>query len=348
MQGTLDEANATSVYFDPEIGLWVYRMHAIGMCERALLGFRLGITPYDWPEFVRRGMDEGSLHEDQVLRKLEAEGWHIWPGTRQLRKEIRVGTHAVIRGHVECIAEHDDYGVRVIEVKATSDSLFREITRKVWDFPLGAEYAMQLSGNMQAHGLLGYFAVKNRNNGKLWKLPVDEPPANFAEAKAKVLRIESMVRKGTSPRAVPCPTPERYPCPMAHLHTVKKVVGENGAIEVQAAAVSDVPAEYIATVEAFAATIREAKDREAAAQAAYKEAKQSLMEFLGERREAITTPRFRVSPVYPRPQTRVDMEKVREAGIDLSAFEVPIDVQPWVKVTVLDEEKSEGRGGSDA
>lgn len=168
-------------------GSIVYRASALGGCDLSLLAARLGFDATPFPPSTLQLMEEGNLHEPDILRRVgEQEGMVISQPQGEVAIDILPGV--LILGHVDAIGEADGRQT-VIEAKAMGKATFEDWMRNGWSS--FRRYAFQLSCYMHATGYPGIMAVKNRDTGILHVSHYPQLPIAAAEIKLKVARIEA-------------------------------------------------------------------------------------------------------------------------------------------------------------
>lgn len=205
-----------------EDGVVIYRASSLGNCIRSLVASRLEMEPLPHPDFLLKAFDEGNRNEPVILAELANRGYvleHTGDG-EQLETEIPIGDKIRIRCHPDGIgyANLDAGSRRVVEVKALARSTWDKFHSKGLDeFPY---YKMQVSIEMHSTGLPCLFVVglKNPDRDNLCDqfvvTLIDKPPIPLNVIKAKVIKVESLAKKGELPS---CDF-NQYPCQFVHLH----------------------------------------------------------------------------------------------------------------------------------
>ncbi len=168
---------------------YMYTISGIGKCAKALWAERNNVVGEPAPEWVKSSAEEGAMQEAVVKNKLRKMGWIIEEGAEcEICNNERKGIHVELDykgismvGHMDGRANRiDDVDKRVLEVKTMSQFEFdRWIKGKFNEFPV---YAAQLTTYMQADKTnKALYAVKNRNNGYLDILILNEPPMKFTD-----------------------------------------------------------------------------------------------------------------------------------------------------------------------
>lgn len=213
---------------------------AYGACLRGLCANLCGFDPRPPDDVVQMRMDEGNLHEPDIIARVEKEeGWRaldVTDAVEQMRgrgryAEIETTGHAVgqltveyevlpgllvARGHVDAVAVKG-FTARVQEDKAVATDIFTGWTKKHdWDHsPQFQKYAVQLSLYMLALDLPALFAVKNRNTGEIDVTLWDEPIVPVNKLRAKALQIVAGAKHGAIPN---CDREPEWGCFFRYLH----------------------------------------------------------------------------------------------------------------------------------
>ena len=199
-----------------ENGIPVYRASSLGLPLRCLTAARMGETPLEAPEYLRRAAEAGNRYEVIVKERLTADGYVI--GEEQGSVEIKVPLnyaveYAVIRGHLDAtsIISPGDPQDRMLEVKSMSENVWAKWTAHRMDgFP---SYAAQLTVYMTAVGKPALYAVVNRVTDEIELIPYDETPIEFEDLANKVRSVEALNTQGVLP---PC-TGAQYSCAYDYL-----------------------------------------------------------------------------------------------------------------------------------
>lgn len=220
--------------------------------------------------------------------------------------EIPVGDKALIRGHLDEIAECFQGPIATaaewngrrftVEAKLFGVDYFKAWVRKGMADPKFVGYAWQLSLYMHGTGLPGFFVVGEK---KRWEkgderemstpehqrydldqvhvTKFDIPPIPLGTIKAKVLKLVRMIEAGELP---PCDQTQ-YPCDYYYLCSDKKDVVEVGVVKEEVPVVV-LEGDVATKVELMAVNYEGAKKAEKAAVDAAKLAKKKLEEALTE------------------------------------------------------------------
>src|SRR5579859_1897922 len=197
-----------SVYWDTDKEVWVYRASGLGSCLRALVAARRGVEPRSHDGESLQIMQECVLHEDAILRRLEAEGITLL-GRGQTQVELPIpGTNAVVRGHID-----EETADSVVEVKARSRSAYYRWQRQGFDgFP---EMAWQVSFYGAALHKPVLLVTKNRDSGELFKVTVHELPHSLNDIISRVLLVENLA---TATEDYPACDRDGFMCRFYFLH----------------------------------------------------------------------------------------------------------------------------------
>lgn len=184
-------------------GIPHYRMSSLGTCIRGLVAARLGIPPSPPSDTQQQTMDEGHLHEPDVLRRLGEDGWQINDTQRPVTLDIMQAGELAARltGHVDAVgvdpgANGDPH--RVLEVKSASkDSWAKWMAKRFDHMP---RYRWQAAAYSAASLMSVVIACKNRNDGRIDVWEPDELPS-LDEITQRVLEVERCAAEMTYP---PC------------------------------------------------------------------------------------------------------------------------------------------------
>lgn len=304
---------------------WVVRASSITRCQQSLIAAAVGMEPLPPPETLQRAFDEGSAGEDEVLRMFCEGGWHgksratraegdawklldptelgsyhqggvSYPHVKldlldddQFTMQIPVGKGAVIRGHLDGIAQRIAVGAggevlemgerAVVEAKLLGPDLFAKVTRGGLIKGFGA-YAWQVSLYMAATGLPGWFVAGEK---KRWKegdercRDVDEhlrydiasvyverfetPPIALGRIKARVVKLVKAAEAVEAGGGMPACDVNQYPCEYVYLHdgTEVEIADKPEPVVVEDAELAQQVADLAAEYHAASASERDAK-----------------------------------------------------------------------------------------
>ncbi len=193
----------------------IHRASGLGSCLKGQIAAALGMKPIPVDEASQLRMNEGAIHEDDVVARLTADGYTV---TRQ-QEEVNLDFHwakragselhqgdARVQGHLDGVlypnASGSPYygGARVLEIKSMGDTPFKAFKQKGWDAGgLIDRYKWQISVYMIATGLEAYVVAKNRNSGELLRHGIEVPFHSLDEITERVAYIEDHVTRGVLP-----------------------------------------------------------------------------------------------------------------------------------------------------
>lgn len=290
----------------------IYRASGLGGCIKAQVAAQLEYTALKSGELDSNLSYEGNLHEDDIIARFYPEDV-----ARQVEVNLDVMPNVVVQGHVDGLSDH------VVEVKSMGRDPYKAWLKDRWDTPgLVQKYKWQISVYMHATGLPCTLYVKCRDNGKIDIDNIDEPFYSLQEIRGRVLEIEKWVRRDELP--VECDI-KNFPCPFFYLE-------EQLSLDLME---DD-------TIDELARMYHDASMEVKRAEGKKKEARKALDTGMGDR-DKVTTANSRVT-YFVRKGSKVDLEKMREDGVDVKKYEVPTNVKQ-LRVTVKDEDGSdESRG----
>ncbi len=223
--------NRPSVYFDPDINLWVYRASALGRCDRELVMLRRGAEGEPVPDWLMRRFNEGHEFEDELLRRFSEDN-DTEVIDRQRVVEIPVGKGAIVRGSID--GRTEDTMAVLVDAKFLGPDKFREIKKA--GIAGTSDYKWQqttygrgliAAGEIITHvclamGLKEYEEREDPDTGETYKaavgvadmhyewLAIEDLPS-LAQVKGRVLKLEKMAGdlEGDLPA---CPVPFQFPC----------------------------------------------------------------------------------------------------------------------------------------
>lgn len=303
-----------------EDGVWIYRASAVGGCSKALVAARLGYDPLAPPEAQQARFDDGHMHEVAIIEKMEKKGFCL--ERRQERVNLPVSNKVLVRGHIDWIGALDDGVERVWDAKSMSKDSYAKWLAKRWD---GADYfgnyAIQLSIYMAATKLPGGLLAKNKDSGALDFFTFDEPPVPIAQIKAKILKVESIARKGILPEKC---DKTNFPCPYFFLHEDPEVVAREVVVENE--------------LEQAIMEYEMARARESVAKEDKDNARDLIVELLSGREEVAT-------PTHKIKYTMTTRNTFDKKSFEAEHPDIPIDVfytqssSPRLTVENLDKQK---------
>jgi hypothetical protein len=292
----------------------VYRASAVGMCDKALIAIRQGVTPLSPPEWLQEKMQEGTESESLIVeqaRRTMREGQVV---STQDVVEIPVwvkedGTKVVIRGHTDGTLWGVAEGTHTerywgIEAKKLGPSLWGKWQKGMNTFfDAMPYYRDQLVIYMEGLGYPFLYAVGrwDPDEGVVTEVDVEvvsTPPGSISEIKARIIQIELAAASGVMPTC----SGGMYPCPVYFIHDEDERDQGDEALD----AAVDVYLEA-------AALEREAKAwKERAYEDVFKLAEDVDAEKLEVSGALVTK--------YQHKSRRLDTKAVEKAGIDLSPF----------------------------
>lgn len=195
----------------------IHRASAIGGCLKSQIAAHLGMKPIAPDDASRRRMDEGSLHEGDVVARLVDDGWLV----ERQQDEVYLTVFgppgatwsAKVEGHLDGVISADPQHFaspgfvsigRVLEIKSMGKSAFAEFKAKGWEAGgLVDRYRWQISCYMHATGLEALVVAKSRDSGELLKFGVELPFYTLDQIAERVGYIEDHVARGQLPDDCP-------------------------------------------------------------------------------------------------------------------------------------------------
>lgn len=143
---------------------------------------------------------EGHLHEADVIRQLEEQGYDVSGRQRAVQLDV---LDSRIVGHLDGDVARPGERPRVLEVKALGKNTFAEAEAMGPEeyFKHHKGYGWQLSGAMWATGQQAKVAVKSRDSGKLLIEDIDQPFYEIADFEQRMKEIQEWV---DADRLPPC------------------------------------------------------------------------------------------------------------------------------------------------
>lgn len=296
----------------------VYRASALGGCVKAQVAGQLGFTPLSTEKHMEKFAIRGNAHEDEIaklenlVRRQEEVNLYVMPGV-------------VVQGHIDgynAITSH------VVEIKSMMPDAWDAFKKTGWDTPgLVQKYKWQISSYMLAlsrPALVIVSVVDPDDPLRVWKTEkflVSTPFYSNGDILRRVVEIERWVRRGELPDAC---SVDQFPCPFYYLH-------QQSSLEITEDDVIDEVAQMYKDAQV---AVKTAETRKV-------EARKALDAALAGRERVVT----KLSKVtyYEVNSKKVDIDKMREDGVDVGKYEVPI-VGKRLRVTVKDENESRGDG----
>lgn len=296
----------------------IYRASGLGGCMRAQIAEQLDYRAISTDKQMESFGREGQIHEDEVAARLGDVS------RRQEEVALTLSPSFDVIGHIDGI--RDGY---LFEVKSMSKDEYGTWLEKRWDKTgLIQRYKWQTSVYMIALGLPMHFVVKCRDNGKIDESYVYQPFYSRQEILARVLAMETFVRKGELPDE--CDV-VNWPCPFYYLHDeAPETYAEDEELDVFAQMYED---ERLA--------VKVATGRQ-------KEARKALDDSMAGR-DKVTTEKVKVT-YYQSKRRALDVSKMKEElGEDEVERFMKETISKGLRVTIRDEDKGgkdgEGTGG---
>jgi hypothetical protein len=208
------------------------RISALGHCIRGLCAELAGFDPRPFEDGAVTRMEEGNLHEPDILRRVcteheltllepseatrlyTARGSIAYVDEEQLCVEVEALPELVwLRGHVDGTTRD-----RVVEAKAVGRDRYKVWLEHEWEDPQFASYAWQLSGYMYALNVGALFAVKNRDTGQIDTRFIDSPLIPWSRIQEKMLAVVAGGRRDALPD---CDRTPEWNCSFRFLHTAE-------------------------------------------------------------------------------------------------------------------------------
>lgn len=136
------------------------------------------------PEYL----EEGNLHEEDVVQKLQASGSTV--DGRQQRVVLEIGSGKIV-GHLDA----GEFDGRILEIKAPGKNVFKEVEAmgvEEW-VKHHQQYSWQVSGGMWATGKKATVVVKSRDSGKVLRADIDIPPKSIEDFEKRMAEIDQWV-----------------------------------------------------------------------------------------------------------------------------------------------------------
>jgi hypothetical protein len=282
-------------YYDTD-GAVTIRASGLGKCSRALWAALEEMTPMAPTERLETIFDEGHLHERAVRELLESEGAVMDP-----QEEITlwiIPDKLKVKGHVDGNITNWE---QVWEGKALGKAGFAKF--KSVGFDAYPDYPWQISTYMLALDLPALYTVKNRDDGEIIRLVLEQPPIPLADIQAKAIKVYTAHKNGEMPAC----DPERFMCSFYFLHDEvddgeEMVFTEDPYIESVAGALAEVREQ-----------MKFLADKE-------DELKDNLKQVLVPGIHVTDTYEVEVKKVT---QNRLDKNKLIEAGINVDEYKTP-------------------------
>lgn len=193
----------------------IYRASSLGHCIRALVAERRGLHGAPKEEWVHTVMQEGNLHEPDIMARVAATGKFHLLDKAQEEIELEIpATCAVVRGHLDGICLDSHGRSVVVEAKSMSDAAFKRWRKNRFEeYPAYAWQSSVYAYGTGAEQIL--MACKNRNNGEL-DLWLTRPEISLEQIIERIQQIEDWAYSSTS--YPPCEPGEQWRCGFYFLH----------------------------------------------------------------------------------------------------------------------------------
>lgn len=236
----------------------IYSASDIGGCVRAQAAARLHYPKKPFDDATLTLFKEGHMHERAVVDEMVEAGWEVeweteekpclshWETCRQIEVVLKLTPRIWVVAHLDGVVatgecwcmkgpdpaemhlipdcpRHDSgLGHKVLEVKSMSKDVWEQVKADGWDAKQWMpKYKWQVSVQMLATGYPAWLRAKNRNNGQVFDLLVEEPFYDKMQVLQRVLEVESAVRTGTLPDCTPGAS--SYFCPFDVCSGVKAI-----------------------------------------------------------------------------------------------------------------------------
>lgn len=201
--------NRPNVYQDEDT--WVYRASSFGGCTRGLVAARMGVPAQPIEGKAKGWMEEGDLHEGNVLERLANDGYEIVATQEEV--ELEFGHLGVVRGHTDGTIRHGTAGItQMLEIKSRSQDQYKKwLSQGIEGFP---QMKWQVSAYMLATGLPCLVATKNRNTGELDRMVIATPPYALTDFLERIQLITMLAEA----EEYPVCDVSQFPCPYVAIH----------------------------------------------------------------------------------------------------------------------------------
>lgn len=191
----------------------IHHASALGGCLRSQVAAALGEKPIPVDDASQLRMNEGALHEEDVIARLTADGYAVTRQQDEVNLRPAGSDGGVVQGHLDGIVmtQPPDEGFpssRVLEIKSMSDSAFKAFQAKGWygDWPeasLPDRYRWQVSIYMLATGLEALLVAKNRNSGEITQHGIETPYYSLEQITERVAYLEDHIARRKYPETCP-------------------------------------------------------------------------------------------------------------------------------------------------
>ena len=242
--------NRPSVYFDPDVDLWVYRASALGHCERELVALRRGGVGQPVPDWLMRRFNEGHEFEAELLQRyVEDNGGDLILEQHQVI--IPAGKDAAVRGSMD---GYDAKLCAVVDAKFLGPDLYRKLKKEgiagssayKWQQPVYVQGLINEGYAVEkvclAMGLKQYEEREDPDTGETYNAAVGVAEMHYewvdvadlpgvGAIKSRVVKLERLA-KADADEWPACPVPFQFPCGFDWMHdepedTAVELVGES-------------------------------------------------------------------------------------------------------------------------
>lgn len=270
-------------------------------------------------------MEEGGWKWDKVEMR-ECKLRPEWGECDQIEVVLPITGQILVGAHLDGLGRYKAHSwTTVVEVKSMGDATFQQVKRKGWGVGGYFEkYKWQVSVQQLASGRQVIVACVNKKDGEVHYLNRETPWYTLDEIRARILTIESWVRRGELPT---CDV-KMYPCPFIYLgceqgeDTTRIVVGDE--------------------VEKLARAYKAAKLEEDGAGRKVAELRAKLKNACGTGMK-VGNDRVKVTWYMQRNPPRLDKGKVEELGLKVEDVTTQGSSER-VRVEIIGEEKERGEG----
>ena len=204
-----------------ERGVVCLRASALGMCTRAAVARFQGYDAMLPPEQMQARYDDGHLHENSTLRKMEEQQDVEIQAQQEKVVLVVLPGKLEIHGHVDGRVVSPGAEGAIAEAKAFSDSMFKQYLAKggpgeIFGYGMQAVVYMLAAGTEQI-----LYGVKNKNSGKVDSRWFDIADPTFPTKAEVFKRAMEFYKAVTDAEAnVSTMTCDRtmFPCPVFYLH----------------------------------------------------------------------------------------------------------------------------------
>lgn len=281
----------------------IIRASSLGGCTKAIGAGLLGYLPQEFPERYQGYMEEGDLHEGNIVARLERGGFEVIDSQREVNLWIIPGV-LLVQGHIDGRFRHkvESSPWRLLEIKTMGETSYRTFEKMEWETPgLVQKYKWQISAYMLALQEPATLIVKNRNTGAQKGLEIEEPFYSLSEVRARCLEIWNWVQEGILPEKCE----ETYPCPFSYLHSPAEL------------SLSD-SEELFTLGREYQIITEKLKDLEGLKEV-QRDLRQKIIVAMGKDKKLIL-PNMTISRWKQKSPPQLDIEAMKRDGIDLSKY----------------------------